>query len=75
MPLTGCKTTQAIWANSKTKVNKPLGSKTKQMNEIRTNELTSGIKNTWANIKPIGVKELRPLSANSDCQDFAVKPV
>ena len=45
------------------------------MNEIRTNELTSGIKNTWANIKPIGVKELRPLSANSDCQDFAVKPV
>ena len=48
----------------KTKVNKPLGSKTKQMNEIRTNELTSGIKDTWANIKPIGVKDLRPLSAN-----------
>ena len=45
------------------------------MNEIRTNELTSGIKNTWANIKPLGVKELRPFSNNSDCQDCAVKPV
>ena len=42
------------------------------MNEIRTNELTSEMKNAWVNIKPLGVKELRPLSANSDCQD---KPV
>ena len=67
---------KAIWANSKTKVNKPLGELVSC--ETRTNELTSGIKNTWANLKPLGLKKkkkLRPLSANSDCQDRAVKPV
>ena len=64
---------QYIWTNSKTKVNKPLCELVSC--EKRTNELTSGIKNTWANIKPLGLKKLRPLSANSDCQDRAVKPV
>ena len=33
------------------------------------------MKNAWVNIKPLGVKELKPLGASSDCQDRAVKPV